>query len=160
MTIKNKIIVLLLLFAEFFLFSNVSYAQNNAVQSGNAEIETVAGIGGWFIRSNDPAGLSAWYETHLGINRTPESYEAEVWEQEQGPTVFAPFPNDTEYFGRESQAWMINFRVNDLDAMVRQLEQAGIEVAVDEQEYPNGRFARLYDPEGNPIELWEPKSAD
>jgi len=158
MIIKNKIIILLLLFAEVFLFSNLSYAQNNANQNGDAEIEKVAGIGGWFIRSDDPAKLSQWHETHLGINFTPESYEAEVWEQKQGPAVFAPSPNDTEYFGRENQSWMINFRVNDLDAMVRQLEEAGIEVTIDEQEYPNGRFARLYDPEGNPIELWEPKT--
>lgn len=139
------------------LLSSNNYAQESQEVD---QMEKVTGMGGWFIRSVDPAALSLWYETHLGINRTPESYEAEVWEQEQGPTVFAPFPDDTEYFGREGQAWMINFRVNDLDAMVRQLEQAGIEITVDEQEYPNGRFARLYDPEGNPIELWEPKSTD
>ena len=55
---------------------------------------------------------------------------------------------------------MINFRVNDLDAMVKQLEMAGIEVEVDEAECPNGRFARLLDPEGNPIQLWQPKTSD
>ncbi len=138
----------------FILFTGVTYAQEGE------KTERVTGIGGWFIRADDPAALSLWYETHLGINRTPESYEAEVWQQEQGPTIFAPFTGDTEYFGRENQGWMINFRVNDLDAMVSQLEQAGIIVTVDEQDYPNGRFARLYDPEGNPIELWEPKGAD
>ncbi len=131
----------------FILFTDITYAQE-----GHG-IEKVTDIGGWFIRSDDPAALSLWYETHLGINRTPESYEAEVWQQAQGPTIFAPFPSDTEYFGRENQGWMINFRVNNLDRMVSQLEQAGIVVTVDEQEYPNGRFARLYDPKGNLVKL-------
>ena len=75
-----------------------------------------------------------------------------------GFTVFAPFPNDTKYFGRPEQQFMINFRVRSLDAMVAQLRKAGITVTVDPQAYPNGRFARLHDPEGNPIELWEPKT--
>ena len=81
----------------------------------------------------------------------------EPWQQEAGTTVFAPFKADTKYFGRPTQQWMINFRVRDLDAMVAQLKRAGITVEVDPQAYPNGRFARLEDPEGNPIQLWQPK---
>jgi len=73
-----------------------------------------------------------------------------------GQTVFAPFPIDTDYFGNP-QAWMINFRVVNLDRMIAQLQAKGVEVKVDPESYPNGRFARLHDPEGNPIELWEPK---
>ena len=73
-----------------------------------------------------------------------------------GPTVFAPFSSTTSYFGRPEQQWMINFRVRDLDAMVAQLRRAGIDVTVDPETYPNGRFARLKDPEGNPIQLWQP----
>jgi glyoxylase I family protein len=72
-------------------------------------------------------------------------------------TVFAPFPQDTAMFGRPEQQWMINFRVASLDAMVEQLRAAGIEVKVDPESYPNGRFAQLRDPEGNPIQLWEPQ---
>lgn len=119
-------------------------------------MERVQGIGGLFFRSRDPAALAAWYETHLGVTRTPTSYEELPWLQDAGPTVFAPFPADTDYFGRPEQGWMVNFRVRDLDAMVRQLQKAGIEVKVDPETYPNGRFARLHDPEGNPIELWQP----
>jgi predicted enzyme related to lactoylglutathione lyase len=70
--------------------------------------------------------------------------------------VFGPFPATTEYFGNADQAWMINSRVGDLDAMAAQMQTAGISLAIDEQPYPNGRFARLHDPEGDPIELWEP----
>jgi predicted enzyme related to lactoylglutathione lyase len=70
-------------------------------------------------------------------------------------TVFAPFPSNSDYFPAEKQ-WMLNFRVASLDAMVAQLTAAGIEVKVDPENYPHGRFARLYDPEGNAIELWQP----
>ncbi len=118
--------------------------------------ERVAGVGGVFFKAADPSALAAWYEEHLGVNKTPTTYDVEPWQQEAGATVFAPFSENTEYFGRESQQWMINFRVHNLDAMVSQLQDAGIEVKVDPEVYPNGRFARLYDPEGNPIELWEP----
>lgn len=62
----------------------------------------------------------------------------------------------SKYFGDEHQMWMVNFRVRDLDKMAAQLRSAGIEVAIDPQTYPYGRFARIHDPEQNPIELWEP----
>lgn len=120
-------------------------------------MQRVAGIGGVFFRSNNPAVLSQWYQQHLGIDLVPADYSQKPWLQEGGPTVFAPFPSDTDYFGRAAQQWMINFRVGNLDAMVEQLRAARIEVSVDAEIYPNGRFARLQDPEGNPIQLWEPK---
>jgi predicted enzyme related to lactoylglutathione lyase len=81
----------------------------------------------------------------------------EPWRQEGGATAFQPFPSTTKYLGPETQQWMINFRVAHLDAMVAQLTAAGIKVEVDPQKYPNGRFALLHDPEGNPIQLWEPE---
>ena len=121
-------------------------------------MERVTGIGGLFFKSKEPVALGQWYEKFLGINPAPQSYDESPWSQEAGPTVFAPFPAGTEYFGRETQTWMVNFRVNDLDAMVSQLHEAGIEVEVDPEDYPNGRFARLNDPEGNPIQLWHPIS--
>ena len=117
-------------------------------------MQKVLGIGGLFFRSENPSGLAQWYETHLGITLTPTSYDQEVWHQQAGPTVFAPFAQDTKYFGRPEQSWMVNFRVADLNAMVAQLRASGIEVE-DPQSYPNGDFARVHDPEGNPIELWE-----
>jgi glyoxylase I family protein len=123
-------------------------------------MERVHGIGGVFFRARDAKGLARWYADHLGIDVTPSDYETRPWQQHAGPTVFEPFPHDTNYFGRAEQAWMINFRVRDLNAMVAQLEAAGIEVERNPKEYPNGRFARLHDPEGNPIELWEPVGQD
>jgi glyoxylase I family protein len=121
-------------------------------------MQRVTGIGGFFFRANGPSTIGQWYKDHLGIDLVASDYSQKPWWQEAGPTVFAPFPTDTEYFGRRSQNWMINFRVNDLDAMAAQLRSSGVEVTVDPAIYPNGRFARLHDPEGNPIELWEPKN--
>jgi len=118
--------------------------------------QKVLGIGGLFFKSENPKELAKWYETNLGITLTPTSYGQEPWKQEAGPTVFAPFKKDTTYFGKPEQVWMVNFRVADLKAMVAQLRAAGIAVE-DPQSYPNGEFARLHDPDGNPIELWEPK---
>ena len=108
------------------------------------------GIGGIFFRSRDSRALAAWYETHLGIT--------EFWNQQAGPTVFAPFRDDTTYFAADRQ-WMINLRVDDLDVLMAQLQAAGIAVETrpDEWDSPEtGRFARIHDPEGNPIELWQP----
>ena len=122
----------------------------------DAGVEKVAGIGGFFFRSQDHKALADWYEKHLGINLIPTSYEQKGWQQEAGPTAFAPFPAKTSYFGDANKQWMINFRVHNLDKMAAQLSSAGIEVKIDPQSYPNGRFAHLHDPEGNPIELWQP----
>jgi glyoxylase I family protein len=119
-------------------------------------MEKVTGIGGLFFRSAEPDKLALWYEAHLGVAPAPKSYDGTPWTQEAGITVFAPFAASTEYFGKPQQTWMVNFRVRDLDAMVKQLQGAGIKVVVDEHVYPNGRFARLHDPDDNPIELWQP----
>jgi glyoxylase I family protein len=119
-------------------------------------LEKVAGIGGLFFRAKDADSLASWYREHLGVAPTPTNEGDAVWEQEAGPTVFAPFPEATDYFGDTSKAWMVNFRVRDLDRIVDQLRAAGVDVKVDAEAYPHGRFARLSDPEGNPIELWQP----
>jgi glyoxylase I family protein len=129
-------------------------------QASATAMEKVTGIGGLFFRAHDPKALGLWYQQHLGIALTPTKENDPVWEQEAGPTVFAPFPEKTGYFGDPQKVWMVNFRVRDLDKMAAQLQAAGIEVKVDPQTYPNGRFARLHDPEGNPIELWQPKLSD
>lgn len=119
-------------------------------------IQKVLGIGGLFFRSENPERLAKWYETYLGISLVPTSYGQKPWHQDAGPTAFAPFEKNTKYFGKPEQSWMVNFRVADLKAMVAQLRAAGVTVE-EPQSYPNGDFARLHDPEGNPIELWEPK---
>ena len=120
-------------------------------------MERVTGIGGFFFRAANPTGLAVWYKEHLGVELVPSDYNQKPWLQEAGPTAFAPFPKDSDYFGDAGKQWMINFRVSELNRMVEQLRTAKIEVTIDPKTYPNGRFARLRDPEGNPIELWEPR---
>ena len=123
--------------------------------AGGTEMEKVTGIGGFFFRAKDPKALALWYQQHLGVSVIPTSYQDSPWQQEAGPTAFAPFKETSGYFGDASKMWMLNFRVRDLDKMAAQLEAAGIAVKIDPQTYPNGRFARVHDPEGNPIELWQ-----
>lgn len=120
-------------------------------------MERVTGIGGFFFQARDADALGRWYVEHLGVGNTPGADDEPVWEQQAGPTVFAPFGpehHDSPYLG--PTGWGINLRVTDLDAMVAQLREAGIEVEVDAETYPNGRFAQLHDPEGNAIQIWEP----
>lgn len=113
----------------------------------------VTGIGGIFFRARDPKGLAAWYRTHFGINPPGP----DTWEQQAGPTVFMPFKADTDYFAADKQ-FMLNFRVDALGPLLAQLRGVGIEVTTDPSwDSPEtGRFARIHDPEGNAIELWEP----
>ena len=120
-------------------------------------MQRVTGIGGFFFRARDPESLGKWYDDHLGVNPIPTEPGQSPWTQEAGSTAFAPFEQDSAHFGDAAKVWMINFRVRDLDAMAAQLRAAGVAVKVDPEPYPYGRFARLQDPEGNPIELWEPQ---
>ncbi len=113
------------------------------------------GVGGFFFRAEDPEGLTAWYEKHLGINPAPKDMEMPPWISEGGVTVFAPFSADTDYFRKDSQ-FMINLRVDDMAALIEKLTAAGIEVKNDQTMEGLGRFTHIEDPEGNPIELWEP----
>jgi predicted enzyme related to lactoylglutathione lyase len=111
------------------------------------------GIGGFFFRSCDRQSLAAWYETHLGI--------IEMWRQEAGATVFAPFRQESDYFPADKQ-WMLNLRVDDLGAAIADLQAAGVAVETRPAEWDSaetGRFARIHDPEGNQIELWQPPEA-
>jgi predicted enzyme related to lactoylglutathione lyase len=113
----------------------------------------VTGIGGFFFRARDHEALAAWYRTHLGVGG--EGYEP--WATAAGPCVFAPFRESSDYFAPDRR-WMLNLRVDDLEALLARLRAAGIEVITDPGwDSPEaGRFARIHDPEGNPLELWEP----
>ena len=116
-------------------------------------MERVLGIGGYFLRSKDPDALRAWYQDCLGLDL--DQYG--LWQPEAGPTVFATFGSDTDYFGSRTQQSMLNFRVADLDAMLVQLRSKGADVAEQVEEMDGvGRFGWVTDPEGNRIELWQP----
>ena len=114
-------------------------------------MERVTGIGGVFFRARDPEALVAWYAEHLGVP-VNEGY---VVFPESRDTHWVPFSQDTEYWPAEKQA-MVNFTVRDLDAMLAQLRDAGVEVDEKIEEHDYGRFGWATDPEGNRFELWEP----
>jgi predicted enzyme related to lactoylglutathione lyase len=122
----------------------------------------VLGIGGIFFRAQDPDALNAWYREHLGIGAgcaAEDTGPADEWSWtvQGGPLVFSPFKAGTDYWPSDRQ-YMLNLRVRDLDGLLEQLNASGIEVIVKpEWNSPEiGQFARIHDPEGNPIELWEP----
>lgn len=121
----------------------------------------VLGIGGVFLRSSDPARLARWYRDHLGFTATAAGESDPqgnwVWKAEGGDVVFSVFKNDTTYWPETRQV-MINFRVAELDDVVARLIDRGVGVERrDEWDHPDvGRFARIHDIDGNPIELWEP----
>jgi predicted enzyme related to lactoylglutathione lyase len=116
-------------------------------------MERVLGIGGTFIRATDPAALTAWYRDYLGLDIDQNG----EWHQTDGPTVFATFESETDYFGSRGQQTMLNFRVRDLDAMIAQLRAKGAQVAEETQEFEGiGRFGWVTDREGNRVELWQP----
>ena len=125
----------------------------------------VLGIGGLFFRARDPETLSNWYRDHLNVGSgcvAPDAGEADdmCWTAQGGPVVFAPFNADTDYFPTD-KAYMLNLRVSDMAELIDRLKDAGIDVITkDEWNDPSiGRFARIHDPEGNPVELWEPPAS-
>ncbi len=114
----------------------------------------VLGIGGFFFRSKDPAVLSQWYQTHLGIDPAPTDATMKPWMTDAGVTVFSPFEESTDYFP-DNHSFMLNFRVENLSIALDELNAAGIESGDIVSMDGVGKFARIHDPEGNPIELWE-----
>lgn len=116
-------------------------------------MKNITGIGGFMFRSKNPKDLKKWYVEVLGIN-----IQDMVWMQESGPTVLEPFPEESDYYDVK-KGWMLNFRVTDLKAMIKNLKEKGVDV-IEKDEWNSmpdvGTFARVHDPEGNPIELWQP----
>ena len=117
--------------------------------------ERVTGIGGVFLRANDPKALAAWYEQHLGVPIEADQLYG-VFTANHPSTVWSAFTHDTDYWPAEKQA-MVNYTVADLDAMLSQLRDAGVEVDERIEVLEGiGRFGWGIDPEGNRFELWEP----
>ena len=125
----------------------------------------VTGIGGVFFKSrNDPKALAAWYEKHLGLKLEAFGGAVLQWEEDtaedKGLTVWSVAEKDTEWFSPSDSAFMINYRVDDMDGMIQQLQEAGIEVLQGPESHENGTFAWIMDPDGNKVELWEPRLWD
>jgi predicted enzyme related to lactoylglutathione lyase len=121
----------------------------------------ITGIGGVFFKStNDNAALSAWYQKHLGLSL--ESWGGAIlrWPDDKaddkGLTVWNVAKKDTKWFSPSDSSFMINYRVDNLDEMLAQLREAGVEIIQGPESHENGKFAWIMDPDGNKLELWEP----
>ena len=125
----------------------------------------VTGIGGVFIKSTqDNKALAAWYSEHLGL--TLESWGGSIinWTDDAkvdgGMTVWTTAASDSKWFAPSESSFMINYRVDDLDGLLSQLKEAGVQIVGGPDTAENGKFAWIMDPDGNKVELWEPKLAD
>lgn len=142
-----------------------SIAERSATAEEGEKMARVTGIGGvFFLSRGDGKALSAWYEKHLGMRM--EDFGAAIleWEddtaEDKGATVWRVADRDSEWFGPSKSTFMINYRVDDLEAMIKQLTAAGIDILQGPEYHENGVFAWIMDPDGNKIELWEPKNWD
>ena len=121
----------------------------------------ITGIGGVFLKvRGDSAELAAWYEKHLGMRL--ESFGGAVlrWPDDKaedgGLTVWALAGKDSQWFSPSESSFMINYRVDDLDGLLAQLQDAGISAVAGPESHENGKFAWIMDPDGNKVELWQP----
>lgn len=140
-------------------------AASQAPAQSELPAERVTGIGGVFFKAKDPRALAVWYRDHLGLVPEPAAGNNPLfkWRDRDDPaqvgnTVWSLFRQDTKYFGPGGATFMLNYRVRNLDRMLAQLKARGVPVGPEITSDFNGRFAWTTDPEGNRIELWEPKA--
>ena len=124
-------------------------------------MKKVTGIGGIFFKSDHPEKLYQWYERHLGIKSEPGSGAMFEWREaddssKKAMTVWSIFPAATKYFDPSRSPFMLNYRVDDLDGLLKMLAAEGVEIDPKREDHEYGRFAWIMDPDGNRIELWEP----
>lgn len=127
-------------------------------------MKKVTGIGGVFFKCKDPQAIKDWYQANLGLNMTPYGVNFEWRDAEdpdkKGSTAWNPFPETTKYFEPSGKDFMINYRVGNLEALVAELQQAGVTIVDKIEAYDYGKFVHIMDPEGNKIQLWEPTEND
>lgn len=160
---KTSILILALVtsFCMGFAFKTIIVKQNN---SNTTKMKKVTGIGGIFFKCKDPKAINEWYKTHLGFDTSPYGTSFE-WQQidsasgatKKGVTQWSPFAENTKYFEPSTRDFMINYRVENLEALVEQLKNEGVTIVdkIEDSEY--GKFVHVLDVEGNKVELWEPK---
>lgn len=156
---KKNIFILLALAMSFyfgFAFNSIITKQPN----NQSTMKRVTGIGGIFFKCKDPDKIREWYKNHLGLNTNPYGAVFE-WRQgadstKKGFTQWSPFGETTKYFEPSEKDFMINYRVENLEALVEELQKEGVTIADKIETYEYGKFVHIIDPEGNKIELWEP----
>lgn len=125
-------------------------------------MKKVTGLGGIFFKCKDPKKMMEWYKNHLGMDTNEYGVTFEWREQtdpaKTGVTQWSPFSESTTYFAPSSKDFMINYRVENLEALVESLKQKGVTLLDEITSYDYGKFIHIMDVEGNKIELWEPSA--
>jgi predicted enzyme related to lactoylglutathione lyase len=156
---KNTIIITLALTTTFclgFAFKTIIITTNH-----NNKMKKVTGVGGIFFKCKDPKKMTEWYQKHLGLNTNPYGGATFEWYEgadstKKGQTQWQPFPETTKYFDPSTKDFMINYRVENLVALVEELKKDGVTIvdAIETVDY--GKFVHILDAEGNKVQLWEP----
>jgi predicted enzyme related to lactoylglutathione lyase len=126
-------------------------------------MKRVTGLGGIFFKAEDPNKIKEWYKTHLGLPVDEYGASFRWFELDNkdakvpAHTAWSPFKTDTKYFSPSEKSYMFNYRVENLVELMKLLKQEGVQIIGEIEEYPYGKFGWIMDPEGNKIELWEPK---
>jgi predicted enzyme related to lactoylglutathione lyase len=156
---KKATLIILITAASFcfgFAFKTIITSQQNK----NTIMKKVTGIGGIFFKCKDPKAINEWYKTHLGFDTSPYGTNFEWRESEdntkKGLTVWNPFPENTKYFEPSTKEFMINYRVDNLEALIEELKKDNVAILDKMETYDYGKFIHILDIEGNKIELWEP----
>lgn len=159
---KTSIFILGLVtsFCVGFTFKTLFVKQNN---SNPTKMKKVTGIGGIFFKCKDPNKMKEWYKTHLGFDTNPYGANFE-WRQvadptKKGSTQWSPFAETTKYFEPSTKDFMINYTVENLEALVEQLKNEGVTIVDKIEAFEYGKFVHIIDVEGNKVELWEPNEA-
>jgi predicted enzyme related to lactoylglutathione lyase len=155
---KKLILVTCTLAATFCLgvaFKTITTAKTNH----NQNMKRVTGIGGIFFKSKDPKKMTEWYQKHLGLDANPYGATFEWYESadstKKAQTQWTPFPETTKYFEPSKQDFMINYRVENLEALVEELKKEGVTIVDKIESYDYGKFVHILDGEGNKVQLWE-----
>lgn len=155
---KTSLIVLVVTasFLSGFAVKTIITRQNNNTE----KMKKVTGIGGVFFKCNDPKKITEWYQKNLGLNTNPYGATFEWYEAsdstKKAQTQWSPFPKNTKYFEPSNKDFMINYRVENLEALVEELKKNDVTIVDKIETYDYGKFIHILDPEGNKVELWEP----
>jgi predicted enzyme related to lactoylglutathione lyase len=160
---KKTSLIFLVIAASFlsgFGFKTILTTQNKKT----TKMKKVTGIGGIFFKCKDPKAINEWYKKHLGFDTTPYGTSFEWLEIDPAPggtkkglTQWNPFPENTKYFEPSTKDFMINYRVENLEALVEELKKDGVTIVDKIESYDYGKFVHILDAEGNKVQLWEPK---
>lgn len=153
------IIIIIASFGAGFAFNSIITKQTVEPKKGRA-----TGIGGIFFKCKDPKKMREWYHTHLGLETNQYGSVFEWWQgadsTQKGFTQWSPFIETTKYFGNSGQQYMINYRVENLDALMEDFRKNGVTIVDSVESVEYGKFVHILDVEGNKVELWEPNDIE